>query len=246
MNDNGKTLTVSQAALHCGVGRTTVGYWIRSKKLTAHRVGRNYAIPVEDLLFFLKNSGQKIPYELMRNNAGRAIFRSFQPCWQYWDSNQHKAACRSCLVFKNRVPACFTLKPHCAAEYPNCGNCPYYIETFLPRIQFVHQIHMPAAIYKDLHLWGANSLCADLCQHNLEDIIGMGIEKIVHPRSLAAVIETTRKKALGDLTLPHNCTISINRQGQGELPVVASIHPLREPEGAFLVLAEPTQQACGF
>ena len=95
-------------------------------------------------------------------------------------------------------------------------------------------------------MWGANSLCADLCRRNLEDLIGMGIEKVVHPRSLAAVIETTRKKALGDLTLPHHCTISINRNGQGELSLIISIHPLKEPEGAFLVLAQAAGPGRGF
>jgi excisionase family DNA binding protein len=63
-----KTLPVSQAAALCGVGRTTVGYWIRSKKLRANRVGRNYSIPVQDLLYFLKSSGQKIPSELHDEN----------------------------------------------------------------------------------------------------------------------------------------------------------------------------------
>ncbi len=244
MNDNGKTLSVSQAAQHCGVGRTTVGYWIRSKKLTAHRVGRNYAIPVEDLLFFLKTSGQKIPHELMRNNADGPIFRSFQPCWQYWDTARRKSACRDCLVLKNQVTACFTLKPHLEAECSNCGNCPYYLETFFPRIQFVHQIHMPAAVYKDLYLWGANSLCADLCQMKPEELVGVGIEKIVHPRSLAAVIATARKRALGDLSQPTHCTLFINRAGKGEQRLCVSIHPLKEPQGAFLVLAEPRKLPC--
>ena len=238
MNGNGKTLSVSQAAAHCGVGRTTVGYWIRSKKLQAHRVGRNYAIPVEDLLFFLKASGQKIPPDLMRHNFSGPIFRSFQPCWQYWGARRREVACQACLAFKNQVTACFTLKSHSMPDGSRCGRCPYYLETYLPRIQFIHQIQTPAAIYKDLYLWGANSFCADLCQVEMEGLIGMGIEKIVHPRSLALVIETTRKKALGDLSIPYYGTISINRDGEREQPVCVSIHPLREPEGAFLVLAE--------
>ena len=42
MADSQKTLSVSKAATLCGVGRTTVGYWIRSKKINAARPGRNY------------------------------------------------------------------------------------------------------------------------------------------------------------------------------------------------------------
>ena len=69
MTGTKKTLSVSQAAALCGVGRTTVGYWIRSKKLQAHRVVRNYSILVEDLLFFLKSSGQKTPLEKLLENS---------------------------------------------------------------------------------------------------------------------------------------------------------------------------------
>ena len=34
-----KSLSVTEAAALCGVGRTTVGYWIRSNKLPANRKG---------------------------------------------------------------------------------------------------------------------------------------------------------------------------------------------------------------
>jgi len=41
MAQNKKTLSVTQAAKLCGVGRTTVGYWIRSRKLRATRTGHD-------------------------------------------------------------------------------------------------------------------------------------------------------------------------------------------------------------
>ena len=71
-----KALSVSQAAVLCSVGRTTVGYWIRSKKLRANRVGRNYSIPVQDLLVFLKSTGQQIPPALQDENLKGPIFKS--------------------------------------------------------------------------------------------------------------------------------------------------------------------------
>jgi len=40
-----QTLSVSQAAALCGVNRNTIGAWIRSGKIRAARIGRNYAIP---------------------------------------------------------------------------------------------------------------------------------------------------------------------------------------------------------
>ena len=54
-------ITVNQAASFCDVDRTTVGYWIRSGKLAANRIGKKYAIPVEELCFYLQSTGQNIP-----------------------------------------------------------------------------------------------------------------------------------------------------------------------------------------
>jgi hypothetical protein len=72
-----KTLSAYRAADLCGVGRTAVGYWIRSKKLYARRLGRNYTIPVEDLLFFLQNSNQRVPSELYHENSSRPFLKIF-------------------------------------------------------------------------------------------------------------------------------------------------------------------------
>jgi len=51
-----KTLSVSQAASLCGpvVHSTVVEYWIQTRKVMASRVGKNYAILLRELLFFLK------------------------------------------------------------------------------------------------------------------------------------------------------------------------------------------------
>jgi excisionase family DNA binding protein len=58
------TITVNQAASYCDVNRTTVGYWNRSGKLAANRIGKKYAIPVEGLCFYLQSTGQNIPEAL--------------------------------------------------------------------------------------------------------------------------------------------------------------------------------------
>ena len=69
-----KSLSVTQAAALCGVGRTTVGYWIRSNRLPASRKGKKYEIPVQDLLYFLRAGGHKIPVQLEKANLnGREI-----------------------------------------------------------------------------------------------------------------------------------------------------------------------------
>ncbi len=234
-----KSLSVSEAAALCGVGRTTVGYWIRSKKLHATRQGRNYTIPVEDLLFFLSTNGQEIPPGLLERNSSGPIFKSFQNCWQYWNGTEHGLRCHGCIAFKNQLQACFTVKDCGLLGCADCNTCRYYIETILRRIQFVHQIEMPAAVFKDLYLWGGNSSCAEICGVAQETLVGMGIEKIVHAHSLPKVIEAIRKFALGEPEVKEDCIILIKNDRESPRKVRVSVYLLREPANAFLVLGFP-------
>ena len=239
MAGSNKSISVSEAAALCGVGRTTVGYWIRSKKLHAMRVGRNYSIPIDDLLFFLKTNGQEIPSILCERNCGGPIFKSFQNCWQYWKGSEHGQKCQGCIAFKNQLQACFTVKESGLQGCSDCSTCRYYIDTYLHRIQFVHQIGLPAAVFKDLYLWGGNSLCADICSVQQKDLIGMGIEKIVHANSLPKVIESIRKLALGEPEIKKDCIITIRDDRNIPREIRLSVYPLREPGMAFLVLGVP-------
>ena len=239
MSEIQKTLSVYRTAALCGVGRTTVGYWIRSKKLYAHRIGRNYSIPVEDLLFFIKSSGQEIPLELLEGNNSGPIFKSYQNCWQFWDGTQHGVGCRGCIAFTNQLQACFTVKDSGLLGCSDCNTCRYYIETILHRIQFIHQIELPAAVFKDLYLWGGNASCAELCNVPTGKLIGMGIEKIVHADSLPKVIAAIRKLALGEPDVKEDCIISIKNDRESPRKVRVSVHPLHEPAKAFLVLGVP-------
>ena len=234
-----KSLSVSAAAALCGVGRTTVGYWIRSKKLHATRQGRNYTIAVEDLLFFLNSSGQEIPSELLGENSSGPIFKSYQNCWQYWNGTDHGLRCQGCVAFKNQLQACFTVKDSGLLGCADCKTCRYYRETVLRRIQFVHQIELPAAVFKDLYLWGGNASCAEICGVAQEKLVGMGIEKIVHAHSLPKVIATIRKLALGEPEIKEDCIISIKNDRDCPRKVRVSVYLLREPANAFLVLGFP-------
>jgi excisionase family DNA binding protein len=239
MSELSKTLSVSKAAALCGVGRTTVGYWIRTKKLYARRVGRNYTIPVEDLLYFLESSGQQVPVGLSHQKANRPIFRSFQNCWQHWDGSSHARNCGKCIAFKNQLQACFSARDSGLIRCSECYQCSYYLETIYPRIQFVHQINMPAAVIKNFHLWGGNAHCAELCEVQLRDLIGMAIEKIVHASSLAKIIGAIRKMMLGNLAFENSCRIFVHNSREGRRKIQVSVYPLREPEGVFLVLGMP-------
>ena len=240
MQECQKTLSVTEAADLCAVGRTTVGYWIRSKKLAANPRGKKYEIPIQNLLYFLKSNGQQIPAQLEKENLNGPVFKAFQNCWAYYRDQSHGSNCKQCIVFKNKLNVCFSARSNgnlkCIKE---CDNCHYYREAFFPRIQFIYQFDIPAAIVKDLYFWAANPEMADLCEMHARQLVGMGIERIVHPRSLEQVISFVKRKALGDPGTPSDCRIYIKNQGTDGLKIKCSVSVLKEPQSALLVMAAP-------
>jgi len=239
-----ETVSVTQAAAICGVGRTTVGYWIRSKKLLASRKGKKYMIPVQDLLFFLKTSGQEIPEQLEKEDLKGPAVRSFQYCWRYYQDNAHGQNCHRCIAFKNKLQICFSARNSGTIGcLGHCETCSYYQETYYPRLHFIHQFDIPAAVIKDLYFWAGNREMIRLCGIYKKGLVGMGVEQVVHPRSLECVISSARKRALGDPGTPSQGSIYIKNNQLKHRKVKLSVFLLKEPRGAFLVFAEPESTA---
>lgn len=234
-----KLLSVTQAAEICGVGRTTIGYWIRSKKIRVQRKGRNYKIPVEDLIYYLKSNGHPVPKALSGENMVRPCFKSIMQCWDYWKGTPHGEQCPFCGVKKSNLGLCFTARESGSVACPKaCDECHYFQESYLPRIQFVHQLELPAAIYKDFYIWTGNRYWAQLCQVEETALIGMGIEKIVHPESLAGVIACAKRRAFGQGGLPRTSALFIRQADGHKREITISVTALNDPESSFLILAE--------
>ncbi len=233
-------LSVTQAAAICNVGRTTVGYWVRSKKLFARRVGRSFTIPVEDLLHFLKSTGQPIPSELGNGSSNGPVFKSFQNCWCYWSENENGHRCDSCIAFKRRAEDCFSIRKDGLTGCPvECRQCPYYQDMFVSRFQFIHQIDFPACVFKGLSLWGGNASWTELCGVAEDRLIGLGIENVFHSSCLGTVISALKRISLGQKqgTIPG--PVFINAPEQEKRSALVWVFPLREPESTFLMLAHP-------
>jgi excisionase family DNA binding protein len=232
-------LSVTRAAALCGVGRTTVGYWVRSGKLFARRKGRSYTIPVQDLLHFLVATGQPLPPELNPTGADGPLFKSFRPCWEYWHSDGGHL-CSRCLVFRRKAEDCFCIGDAAARGCPApCGQCRYFKEMYAARFQFIHQIDCPAAVFKGLALWGANAAWVDACPVPADGLVGAGLETVVHPGSLGAVIAAFKRVGLGEkgVLIPGPVFAGETCTDPGRM--AAWVFPLREPEDARLVLAVP-------
>ena len=232
-------LSVSQVASLCGVGHSTVGYWVRTHRLRAHRVGKQYSIAVEELLLYLKSNGQKIPDKLVGVDSLSPGFRIFQNCWQYFKGVADGHDCNNCFVFKKRVKTCFTSRGTGPLECPtDCPDCKYYIDTYLPRIQFIHQISSPAAISKDFYLWGGNKPWTELCGVGERDLPGMGIEQIFHPNSLEMIIAGIKKRALGDSSVTRITNMFFKNDENAKVAVQIAFYGLNDPAEGLLILAK--------
>ena len=230
--------SVNEAASLCGVGRSTITYWIRNNKLYADRSGNSYSIPIEGLQLFLKSSGKEIPPELKRDGLRGPVFNTSRPCWEYWKGSDHCQRCPDCVVFVNHIDTCFTakqsLKLHCGGS---CHECRYYHEIYLPRIQFIHQIEFPATVFKDFYFWGGNRHWNELCDIPERELIGLGIEHVFHAESLAMVMANIKKRSLGD-PAPISYRIFLKNKLQGKIAATIFVFPVNRMFGTFLVLAE--------
>ncbi len=222
----GKEFSVTEIAELLGVGRTTVGYWIRSKKIRANRTGRNYRIPVEELIHFLRVSEMDIPSELAESEP---LFRTHIPCWQYWEETEHGKKCEACVIHEKHIDACFT------ARNEDCHRCRYYQNYVFPKIQMIHQMSIPAAIVKELCIWNANSMFAELCGLPSKDLIGIGIEEIIHSESLGLLVADFKKRDLGNISVEQKYNIFLKNN---KLKAEISIYSLREPDKAYLIVSE--------
>jgi excisionase family DNA binding protein len=240
-----RSLSVSQAAALCKVGRTTVGYWVRSKKVFAQREGRNYRIPVEDLIHFLKSTGQPVPPELGNGHPQRPVFRSFQNCWSFWHGRGAGHNCDACAAFRHDIRDCFRIRENGSSGCPHaCRECRYYAETFLARFQFIHQFDLPAAVLKGFSLWGVNAGWAALCEAPEEVFIGMGVEKMIHPDSLPVFISLLKQMSLGEKSGGPAGRLFLNTPRRGRRETDAWVVSLHEPEGAYLIVAGPVGETC--
>ncbi|MBN2126522.1 MAG: helix-turn-helix domain-containing protein [Deltaproteobacteria bacterium] len=234
-----RSLSVSEAAALCNVGRSTINYWIKAKKIYANRSGRNYAIPVSELGRWLTCKGRDLPPLCKQDNLLAPVFKMRLPCWEYWKGNPHRKGCEECVVVKHQLVACFTAREdyrvHCDTD---CVACRYYREIYLPKIQFIHQIGFPAALYKGLHVWGMNAGFAELCGIPPEEALGMGVENLFHEDSLRVVISNIKKRALGNPEAPRRYPVYLKSNRHGRIGLDISVYPLREPPGAHLIIGE--------
>ena len=234
-----KHVSVTQAAVICGVGRTTIGYWIRSGKVRATRIGHNYAIPAAELVYYLKSSGQRIPKELLDFGTDFRYFRPYYKCWEYHQGSLHGKHCKGCHVHARQLSPCFAVRESVGVACDeSCAECRFYGDIYLPRLQMVHQFRQPAAIIKQLEIWAGNKALAEICGLAAGELIGVGVEKIIDNESLTFVISEFKRLGMDDAAETQEYAIKL-KGADAPLNFQVTVHPLNEPERAFLLLGKP-------
>lgn len=234
-----ETVSVPEAAAFCGVSRSTINNWIHAKRLLARRSGRNYSIQTTDLLFFLESTGKPVPFGLKDKNRPKPLFRNFHHCRDYWETRDHGKGCGKCVVFINKLTVCFTARNSSSLQCcEGCHECRYYQEIFFPRIQFIFQMEIPAAVCHGLYFLGANSQWAEICRLPHEAFIGMDVERVIHPESLGAMISLSKKRDMGEgfsTAMP----IFVQPEAGETQRMSISVSPINDPPGASLILGNP-------
>jgi excisionase family DNA binding protein/PAS domain S-box-containing protein len=230
-------MSVTEVAEWCGVGRSTVGYWVRSGKLPAERVGRDYTIDTQDLLYYLNASGKPVPEWLRGVVHGLPSFAPFRLCWEFRACSEEEADCTVCPVYRKGLRTCFAARRHVVpGREIHCHRCAYYQDHIVPRIGFIHQIDSPVAVYEDLYLWGANSHFSEMTGFSTKELPGLDMERLFHRDSLADVIRNVKRRAMGDPDVPGRYEVFLRNREDGKTRAEICVHRLLEPAGTFLLL----------
>jgi len=236
-----QAMSVKDIAELCGVGRSTVSYWISKKPLTAHRSGNKHLVSIDDLILFLKSEGKPVPQVLIEQMGSvyHQPMRPFKRCWEYWANDFHGTKCQQCPVFTHLIELCFTSKNNQNRQCPiRCHKCQYFGEYFGPRIAFVHQIHKPAAIFKDLYLWSGNRYWAEICGFEVDQLIGAGVEEFIHSDSLKEFIRCTKRQLQGDPAAPDRYPVYFSGKQGKKINICLNIIRMDNPLDTQLAIAE--------
>jgi len=228
--------SVYEVAAMCGVGRSTVTYWIRNRGLNATRKGKGYRVSDSDLQAFLPAKGRDLPAGIATSQQDPPVFKPLNPCWQYWQGIENGHRCQACIVLAHRLSPCFIARKSNRLQCQDaCPECRHYLDNYRPRFSFIYQLDFPAGVYQDLHFWGANRALEHLFGVDALASVGMGLEQVIHSESLSDIITHNRKQQVGE-PVPAAFPITFKTNAGEKVNATVSIYPLCRGENTFLII----------
>ncbi|NLA73929.1 MAG: PAS domain S-box protein [Deltaproteobacteria bacterium] len=233
-------LSVLDISQICDVARSTASYWITSKGLPARRSGNKFLVSTQDLIIFLESINRPIPQALVEGLGG--VFshplKPYQNCWEYWQKDSQGKDCWNCEVQRNQINECFTFKGTMSMCPGECSGCQYFFDHYTRNISFIHQMPMAAAIIKDMYIWSGNNAWAELCGTDIDKLIGLGIEEIIHPESIKVVINFSKKLKRGESKGFLKSKVCFENGNGKKITINLAMASLKEPKGAYFAIAE--------
>ena len=240
MNSETQMLSVLNISEICDVARSTASYWITRKGLPAQRSGNKFWVSMEDLILFLESIGRPIPQVLVEGLGGvySHPFKPHQTCWNYWQKGPQGDNCKNCEVYKYQISECFTFINQREKCSLNCSSCQYYYEHYTQYTSFIHQMSMPAAVLKDMYIWSGNQAWANISGVDIESLIGMGIEEIIHPESIKIIINFNKKIQRGDNTGFLRSDVFLESKDNKKIRINLAMASLKQPDGAYFAVVD--------
>lgn len=91
-------------------------------------------------------------------------------------------------------------------------------------------------VLKNFSIWAGNRQFSTLCDLSFEKLVGVGIERMVHPDTLAEVIAGLKQLALGRANFSNPCRVAILNAQQVKMNVEIMVLPLNDPPATWLAL----------
>ena len=164
-----QSLSVTEIAVLCGVGRSTVGLLDSVRKASGRSFGpglcrfRPGSSPFSERLRPARSGPSP------RGRCRTVLLSSrFVSAGRRGPKRTVQSACTGCMVYKKRLRACFGGRCHVAVpgREIHCSKCTYYLEHVTPRIAFIHQLATPAMVYEDLYIWWRQCTLFRMVRHS--------------------------------------------------------------------------------
>ncbi len=172
-----KLFSTTEFAKICQISRFTASKWVKEGKIKGTSLGRNYKIPIEEVLRFFKEYNFPIPEELKAGDKDRD--RPEICCWEYYSREKSSSPhqCDACLIKQASIRNCYIMriddyqeKIKCMVE---CSKCNYFLEKFANYFAIVTAFDEPAVVCGDGTILAANRSFLRICEVTTDaDVIG--------------------------------------------------------------------------
>ena len=235
-----KFFSTTELAKICQVSRFTTSKWVREGKIRGASPGRNYKIPINEIIRFLKESNFPIPEELKTGDKNYDHHQKY--CWEYHseqnDISLHQ--CSACIIKEAEILNCFIMRVDdyqdnikCPIE---CSKCSYFLEKFANHFAIVKAFDEPAIICSNGAILAVNqgfSMITGLS--NEANVIGQDLSDFLSDASRMHFLVYRDRVKNNDPARPEHVKVAIGDAKGNQHNVHLSCKRLKNIPNTFLI-----------